>query len=93
MGATALHYAAIEGRAALIRTLLAAGADITIRDNEHHSTPLGWATFGVDHAARPGGDYEGCVLALLEAGARPREDEYRPKHAGVRKVLRRFTGS
>jgi len=93
MGATALHHAAIQGRSALVRALLAAGADITLRDNEHQSTPLGWATFGADYVATAGGDYEGCVVALLEAGARPREDEYRPKHAGVRKVLRRFTGS
>ena len=90
-GATALHYAAIQGRAALVRALLAAGASITIRDTEHHAVPLGWATFGADHVATSGGDYEGSVLALVEAGARPREGEYRPKHAGVRKVLRRFS--
>ena len=92
MDATALHYAAIEGRASLVRTLLAAGARIDLRDNEHSSTPLGWATFGADHVAKAGGDYEGVVLALLEAGARPREDEYRPQHAGVQTVLRRFSG-
>lgn len=90
-GATALHFAAIQGRAELVRALLAAGASITIRDTEHRAVPLGWATFGADHVATSGGDYEGCVIALIEAGARPREGEYRPKHAGVRKVLRRFS--
>lgn len=83
MGATALHYAAIQGRVELVRALLAAGADISIKDKEHQATPLGWATFGSDFVARADGDYEGCVLALLEAGALPRDDEYRPKHAGV----------
>lgn len=93
MGATALHHAAIQGRVTLVRALLAAGADIGIKDKEHQATPLGWATFGADVVATPGGDYEGCVLALLEAGARQREEGYRPKHPGVRKVLRRFSGS
>jgi len=92
MGETALHQAAIQGRVALVRALLAAGASIEIRDNEHHATPLGWATFGSDFVATPGGDYEDTVQALLEAGARQRQDDYRPKHAGVRKVLRRFSG-
>jgi len=92
MGATALHHAAIHGRAAVVRALLDAGASIDLRDNEHHSAPLGWATFGSDFVKAPGADYEGSVEALLEAGARPREDEYRPKNPGVRKVLRRFSG-
>ncbi len=90
MGATALHHAAIQGRAGLARALLAAGASVTIRDTEHDATPLGWATFGSDYVKTPGGDYEGCVLAFLEAGARVAEDEYRPKHTAVRRVLRRF---
>jgi len=89
-GATALHHAAIHGNAALARMLLDAGASLDIRDAEHSSTPLGWACFGADHARDAGGDYEACVRALLEAGARPRADEHRPRHAGVRAVLRRF---
>lgn len=89
-GATALHHAAIHGRVDVVRALLAAGADMTIRDTEHSSTPFGWALFGVDFVKEANGDYEGTVRALLEAGARPRDDEHRTKNAGVRAVLRKF---
>ena len=90
MGATALHHAAIHGAAALVRTLLVAGADLGIRDDEHHSTPLGWACFGADHVADDDGDYESVVRALIDAGATVRKDEYVPEHAGVRGVLREY---
>jgi ankyrin repeat protein len=89
-GSTALHYAAIRGHAAIERALLQAGADFNIRDKEHSSTPLGWATFGSDHVRGAPGDYEGTVRALLEAGARPRSDEYYPRSPGLRKLLREF---
>lgn len=72
-GATALHHAAIQGRPAEVRELLAAGADFGIRDREHDATPMGWASFGADHVQRDGGDYEGVVQALLEAGDAPPE--------------------
>jgi ankyrin repeat protein len=88
-GASALHHAAIQGRAPLVRALLAAGADVTLRDQEHRSTPLGWAFFGADYFLESDGDYADCVRALLDAGARPRDDEHKPGHAGVRAVLRR----
>jgi ankyrin repeat protein len=90
MGATALHHAAISGRASLTRLLLDAGADISIRDNEHSSTPLGWALFGADISKDSDADYEETVRALLEAGARPRTDEYMSRRPEVRAVLRRF---
>ena len=89
-GATALHLAAIDGRAKIVRMLLAAGADTTIRDKEHSSTPLGWACWGADFIADADGDYVDAVRALLEAGARQRPDEARPKHPGVRAVLDEF---
>jgi len=89
VGATALHHSAIHGRAPLVRALLDAGASVAIRDTEHSSSPLGWACFGADYVADPAGDYEGCVRALLDAGARLLADEYRPRHAGVRAVLER----
>lgn len=85
-GAAALHHASIQGRAGLARELLTRGADHTIRDHHHSSTPLGWACFGVDHVARPGGEYEDVVRALLAAGARP-DDEYRPRDSSVRALL------
>jgi ankyrin repeat protein len=42
---TPLHMAVMEGHAAIVRLLLRHGADLTIRDSEHDSTPLGWAEF------------------------------------------------
>jgi ankyrin repeat protein len=89
-GATALHHSAIHGRARQVRVLLDAGAATDIRDREHSSTPLGWASFGADFLADTDGDYEGCVRALLDAGARPRSDEHQAKHKGVASVIQRF---
>ena len=88
-GATALHFASIRGRANIVRMLLAAGADTTIRDTEHSSTPLGWALFGADVVADADGDYVDTTRALLESGARE-PDEASPKHPGVRAVLDEF---
>jgi ankyrin repeat protein len=89
--ATALHHSALRGRAAQVRLLLDAGAATDTRDREHHATPLGWALFGVDFVADTDGDYEATVKALLEAGARPRDDEYRPKHSGVQRLIASFS--
>ncbi|HEX4681232.1 MAG TPA: ankyrin repeat domain-containing protein [Gemmatimonadaceae bacterium] len=86
-GSTALHYAAISGGIEQVRALLAAGADFTLRDREHSATPLGWACFGVDFVANTDGDYEACVRALLDAGARPEPGDYEPRHAGVRALV------
>jgi ankyrin repeat protein len=88
-GATALHLAAIRGHEPVVRALLRYGPDLTIRDPEHRSTPLGWACFGADFFDGSAGDYEGCVRALLEGGARLASDEHRPRHEGVLAVLDR----
>ena len=45
-GSTALHEAALRGDLAAAQVLLAAGADPTIRDGNHHATPMGWALHG-----------------------------------------------
>ena len=42
---TALHVAAMDGRLALARSLLALGADPGLRDQRFDSTPLGWARY------------------------------------------------
>ena len=68
-GATALHHASIHGDAPVVRELLRLGADLTVVDSEHESTPLGWAEFGRTMRLEPGGDYEACVVALADAGA------------------------
>ncbi len=44
-GATALHYAILRNDAELARVLLEAQPDLTITDDEAHSTPLGWARY------------------------------------------------
>ena len=87
--ATALHQAAIRGRTALTRALLAAGADTTLLDGEHSASPLGWALFGADFVKQANGDYEGTVRALLEAGARPR-DAYLSQQPAIRALFRKF---
>lgn len=46
-GRTALHQAAYHGDVALAQALLDAGADPTIVDENHESTPLGWAEHGL----------------------------------------------
>jgi hypothetical protein len=42
-GATALHHAAFHGHQDLVRFLVASGAELNVRDAEHHATPTGWA--------------------------------------------------
>lgn len=91
-GATALHYAAIRGRLAAVRALLAAGASVTIVDREHSSAALGWACWGADFLHAESADYVGCVRALVDAGARLIDEEYRPKDPGVRRELERAGG-
>jgi ankyrin repeat protein len=67
-GATALHAAAYRGRADAVRLLLAAGADITLRDSTFDSDPMGWALVGSGEG-HAGGDWVGTVEALLDAGS------------------------
>ena len=47
---TALHEAALRGNLSTVTLLVALGADATITDTEHDSTPAGWARHG-DHTA------------------------------------------
>ncbi len=46
LGRTPLHLAALNGDAETARVLLELGADPSIEDLEHHSTPAGWAAYG-----------------------------------------------
>jgi ankyrin repeat protein len=49
--ATPLHLAAESNRLEVMRALLKAGADPTIRDARHDHTPAGWAEYGGQQAA------------------------------------------
>ena len=42
-GATALHLAAFDGNAEVVETLLAHGADPSLRDEVYDGMPAGWA--------------------------------------------------
>jgi ankyrin repeat protein len=91
-GATALHWAAFHGDAAMARDLLRYAAPPDIPDEDHGGTPLSWAVYGSVHGWRcKDGDYGGTVESLLNAGAKP------PQGAGdleasepVRDELRRW---
>lgn len=61
-GSTALHYAANDGRLALIRELLALGADVNAAGAEWYRTPLSWAANNARVQA---------IDLLLEQGADP----------------------
>jgi ankyrin repeat protein len=57
---TPLHVAARSGHASIVRLLLDAGADPSIRDTEHGGDAIGWA----EHFGQPE------VVRLLRAHAR-----------------------
>ncbi|HTI65383.1 MAG TPA: ankyrin repeat domain-containing protein, partial [Gemmatimonadaceae bacterium] len=70
IGKTALHAAAMEGWADAVRTLLAHGASVSVRDREFHGQPLVWAAEGQrSHAADDGRDYRTVGRLLLDAGS------------------------
>jgi hypothetical protein len=56
---TPLHAAAWNGDPASVRLLLDAGAHPAARDDEHDSTPLGWA----ETALRITGNADGLAVA------------------------------
>ncbi|HSI83733.1 MAG: ankyrin repeat domain-containing protein [Candidatus Methylacidiphilales bacterium] len=67
---TLLHSAAWHGRADLVRTLVARRPEwLENKDNNHESTPLGWACHGSLHCwGRGNGDYAGTVQAMIDGG-------------------------
>jgi hypothetical protein len=68
--ATALHWAAWNGNAAMAADLIAAGAPIDVKGDEYDGTPLAWAVYGSVHGwRRETGDYPGTVERLIAAGA------------------------
>jgi len=72
--ASALHWSAFHGNAAMAERLLREKPPIDEPDREFHSTPLGWAVYGSENGChRDTGDYPGVVRRLLAAGAAPPE--------------------
>jgi ankyrin repeat protein len=71
-GATALHWAAFHGNAAMAREILRHRPPLAARDADYDQTPVGWARHGADHSwHRASGDYEATLAALLEGGVSP----------------------
>jgi ankyrin repeat protein len=64
---TALHSAAFNGNLPLAQLLVHAGADLTLRDEEHHGTPEDWA----DAAITIRNDPTCREVAAYLAGLRP----------------------
>jgi ankyrin repeat protein len=90
-GATALHWAAFHGNAAMARVILAHHPPLEARDRDFGQTPLGWTLHGSIngwHADR--GDYAAVLEMLLDAGATapPLTSEVKATEA-VLAVLRR----
>lgn len=89
-GGTALHWACWRGQQKLVAMLIARGAPLEDRRNNHNGTPLGWAVHGAAHGWQPDrqNDYPGVVKMLLDAGAEARPSLVPCGHAGVDAVLR-----
>ena len=83
-GATATHYAAIRGNVETVRLLLRAKPNLSIRDSEHSSTPIGWATWGSDFVRDTTGDYPATIRALAGAGGRLEANEHLPQNDAAR---------
>ena len=74
--ATALHWAAFHGNAAMVRALLDAGADPALREDTHGGTPLDWAEHGSRHGwHRQTGDYQAVIGALRPNAAGRRQNQ------------------
>ena len=69
--ATSLHHAVCSGSLDAVRTLVEAGADLTIRDTAWHATPLGWAQYYLTrHQADDRTPHYAAIAAYLrERGA------------------------
>lgn len=74
-GATALHWAAWHGNAAIVRVILGYNPPIEDTFNDFKATPLGWAIHGSENGwHRKTGDYATVVQMLCDAGAKlPKE--------------------
>jgi len=66
-GATALHYATLNGHREIAEVLLQSGADVNARDDRFNATPTGWA---IEYLREGGGllaiEIEDVVFAIRE---------------------------
>jgi ankyrin repeat protein len=70
MGATAMHWAAFNGNAEMIRLLLQFHPSLELKSLEYEGTALSWAIYASGNSwHRDTGDFVGIVQALLAAGA------------------------
>jgi ankyrin repeat protein len=69
---TLLHHAAWVGSPEVVRSLLARGADATVRSSDEYDTPLAWAALASQYHELPGRDYV-AVAELLAAAGNPVE--------------------
>jgi hypothetical protein len=68
-GVTALHRAAMAGRAEAVRALLAHGASVSNLDGMFSATPLVWAVEGWSHGPKSGADHVSVARSLIAAGS------------------------
>jgi hypothetical protein len=69
-GVTALHRAAMAGRAEAVRVLLSYGASVHALDGMFSATPLVWASEGWSHDPhQAGADHVGVARLLIAAGS------------------------
>ena len=66
---TALHRAAMAGRAEAVRTLLGHGASVDALDGMFSATPLVWAAQGWSHSSDSGADYPAVARLLIASGS------------------------
>jgi ankyrin repeat protein len=69
-GATALHWAAFNGNADMIRHILPYHPSLELKSHEYEGTPLSWAIYASGNGwHRDTGDFVGAIQALRAAGA------------------------
>ncbi len=68
-GVTALHRAAMGGRADAVRVLVTHGAALDALDGMFAAPPLVWAAEGWSHESRTGADYLEVARLLIAAGS------------------------
>jgi Ankyrin repeats (3 copies) len=86
-GFTPVASAALRGLVAIVRVLIAHGADMEIR-NDYGGTALGSCQWGSLNFCGRDGDYPACAEALLQAGAKVSSTDFGSDD--VKAVLRRY---